>query len=40
MPKKHCFYQKKGTFLPKDLQKKMRKSRQILIRNKIAYVRA
>ena len=28
----------KGTFLPKDLQK-VRKSRQIFIRDKIAYVR-
>ena len=33
------FLTQKGTFLPKDLQK-VRKSRQILIRNKIAYVRA
>ena len=32
------FLTQKGTFLPKDLQK-VRKSRQILIRNKIAYVR-
>ena len=27
-------------FMPKDLQKKVRKARQILIRDKIAYVRA
>ena len=34
------FLTQKGTFfLPKDLQK-VRKSRQILIRDKIAYVRA
>ena len=31
------FLTKKGTFLPKDLQK-VRKLRQILIRDKIAYV--
>ena len=31
------FLTQKGTFLPKDLQK-VRKSRQILIRDKIAYV--
>ena len=34
------FLPKKALFLPKDLKKKVRKSRQILIRNKIAYVRA
>ena len=34
------FLPKKALFLPKDLQKKVRKSRQILIRDKIAYVRA
>ena len=39
LPKKHCFWPKKAPFLPKDLQK-VRKSRQILIRDKIAYVRA
>ena len=39
LPKKHCFWPKKGPFLPKDLQK-VRKSRQILIRDKIAYDRA
>ena len=39
LPKKHCFWPKKALFLPKDLQK-VRKSRQILIRDKIAYVRA
>ena len=33
------FLTQKGTFLPEDLQK-VRKSRQILIRDKIAYVRA
>ena len=33
------FLTQKGTFLPKDLQK-VRQSRQILIRDKIAYVRA
>ena len=33
------FLPKKALFLPKDLQK-VRKSRQILIRDKIAYVRA
>ena len=33
------FLIQKGTFLPKDLQK-VRKSRQILFRDKIAYVRA
>ena len=33
------FLTQKGIFLPKDLQK-VRKSRQILIRDKIAYVRA
>ena len=32
------FLTQKGTFLPKDLQK-VRKSRQIFIRDKIAYVR-
>ena len=32
------FLPKKALFLPKDLQKKMRKSRQILIRDKIAYI--
>ena len=37
LPKKHCFWPKKALFLPKDLQK-VRKSRQILIRNKMAYV--
>ena len=31
---------KSALFMPKDLQKKVRKSRQILIRDKIAYVRA
>ena len=39
LPKKQCFLPKKELFLPKDLQK-VRKSRQILIRDKIAYVRA
>ena len=39
LPKKHCFWPKKALFLPKDLQK-VRKSQQILIRDKIAYVRA
>ena len=34
------FLPKKALFMPKDLQKKVRKSRQILIRDKIAYVRA
>ena len=34
------FLPKKALFLPKDLQKKVRKSRQILIRHKIAYVQA
>ena len=34
------FLPKKALFMPKDLKKKVRKSRQILIRNKIAYVRA
>ena len=33
------FLTQKGTFLPKDLQK-VRKSQQILIREKLAYVRA
>ena len=37
--KKYYFWPKKALFLPKDLQK-VRKSRQILIRDKIAYVRA
>ena len=32
------FLLKKALFMPKDLQKKVRKSRQILIRDKIAYV--
>ena len=32
------FLLKKALFMPKDLQKKVRKSRQILIRNKIAYM--
>ena len=32
------FLPKKALFMPKDLQKKVRKSRQILIRDKIAYV--
>ena len=32
-------FTQKGTFLPKDLQE-MRKSQQILIHDKIAYVRA
>ena len=31
---------KKALFLPKDLQKKVRKLRQILIHDKIVYVRA
>ena len=39
LPKKHCFWPKKALFLPKDLQK-VCKSQQILIRDKIAYVRA
>ena len=39
LPKKHCFWPKKARFLPKDLQK-VRKSQQILIRDKIVYVRA
>ena len=39
LPKKHCFWPKKTLILPKDLQK-VHKSRQILIRKKIAYVRA
>ena len=39
LPKKHCFYPK-GTFFAHISQKKVRKSRQILIRDKIAYVRA
>ena len=34
------FLPKKALFMPKDLQKKVRKSRQILIRDKLAYVRA
>ena len=34
------FLPKKALFMPKDLQKKVRKSWQILIRDKIAYVRA
>ena len=34
------FLPKKALFMPKDLQKKVCKSRQILIRDKIAYVRA
>ena len=34
------FLPKKALFMPIDLQKKVRKSRQILIRDKIAYVRA
>ena len=34
------FLPKKALFMPKDLQKKVRKSRQILTRDKIAYVRA
>ena len=34
------FLTQKDTFLPKDLQKKVRKWRQILIRDKLAYVRA
>ena len=38
LPKKHCFWPKRALFLPKDLQK-VRKSRQILICDKIAYVR-
>ena len=33
------FLTQKGTFLPKDL-KKVHKSRQILIRDKIAYIQA
>ena len=33
------FFTQKGTFLPKDLQN-VRNSQQILIRDKIAYVRA
>ena len=32
------FLPKKALFMPKDLQKKVRKSRQFLIRDKIAYV--
>ena len=39
LPKKHCFWPKKALFLPRDLQK-VRKSQQILIRDKIAYVQA
>ena len=34
------FLPKKALFMPKDLQKKVRKLRQILICDKIAYVRA
>ena len=34
LPKKRCFWPKKALFLPKDLQK-VRKSRQIFIRDKI-----
>ena len=34
------FLPKRALFLPKDLKKKVRKLRQILIRDKIAYVRA
>ena len=32
------FLPKKALFMPKDLQEKVRKSRQILIRDKIEYV--
>ena len=39
LAQKTLFLTQKGTFLPKDLQK-VRKSRKILIRIKIAYVRA
>ena len=39
LAQKTLFLTQKGTFLPKDLQK-VSKSRQILIRDKIAYVRA
>ena len=39
LSQKTLFLTQKGTFLPKDLQK-VRKSRQILICDKIAYVRA
>ena len=34
------FLPKKALFMPKDLKKKVRKLRQILIRDKIAYVQA
>ena len=34
------FLPKKALFMPKDLQKKVRKSQQIIIRDKIAYVQA
>ena len=37
LAKETMFFTQKGTFLPKDLQK-VRKSRQILIQDKIAYV--
>ena len=36
LPKKHCFLLQNAPFLPKDLQK-VRKSRQILLCDKIAY---
>ena len=39
LAQKTLFLTQKGTFLPKDLQK-VRKSRLILIRDKIAYVKA
>ena len=40
LAQKALFLPKKALFMPKDLQKKARKSRQILIRDKIAYVQA
>ena len=40
LAKEALFLPKKALFMPKDLQKKVRISRQILIRDKIAYVRA
>ena len=39
LPKKHCFWPKRALFSTKDLQK-VRKSRQILICDKLAYIRA
>ena len=40
LAQKALFLPKQALFMPKDLQKKVRKSRQILILDKIAYVRA